>query len=63
VSILNFSEARTSTNVIWARCPIKRVKRYRYVNSNITQTHTFQNRKKSPRNKTAKNESNTSWNL
>jgi len=34
-----------------------------HVNSNVTETHTFQNRKRITKKQNTKNESNTSWNV
>jgi len=55
LNIYIFSEARKSTNpkVIWSRCPVKCLKD-QYVNSNITETHTFQNMKRITKKQTQK---------
>jgi len=43
--LFHFSEAGTSTQPKVIRCPIKCILQDQQTNSNITQTHTFQNRK------------------
>jgi len=50
-----FSEAQTSTNpmVIWSRCPLKCLND-QYVNSNITETHSFQNTERITKKQTQK---------
>jgi len=50
-----FSEAWTSANpkIIWSRCPVKCLKDQN-VNSNTTETHTFQNIKRVTKKQTQK---------